>query len=117
MSKKGKDDEENSGVNVAPLPLPQPLDEAPRQGNLEMPEGEEKDPLEDTLRCIECGNEIIRDSREHDQCILINDGEDLVCGDCIIKFDYASCKGCDNSFRKEKLPFLDGQCAGCAVEE
>lgn len=34
------------------------------------------------LYCIDCKKNIKKDSKEHDNCILINDGEDLVCEDC-----------------------------------
>ena len=34
------------------------------------------------LFCISCGTEIIRDSVEHDHCIIVNCGEDLICADC-----------------------------------
>ncbi len=34
------------------------------------------------LYCIDCKKNIKKNSKEHDNCILINDGEDLVCEDC-----------------------------------
>ena len=35
------------------------------------------------LCCVRCGLRIERDGYVHDHCILINDGEDLVCPNCI----------------------------------
>lgn len=37
------------------------------------------------LCCIECEKWFKKDSEEHDNCILVNDGEDLLCVDCTDK--------------------------------
>ena len=40
---------------------------------------------EEDLCCIKCKTKIKENSKEHDYCILVNDGEDLVCVDCADK--------------------------------
>jgi len=45
-------------------------------------------PTTDSLCCFRCGSIIKIDGDVHDQCILINDGTDLVCPDCIREEDY-----------------------------
>lgn len=42
----------------------------------------------DELMCCRCGIDIIPNSRDHDESILINDGEDVVCCDCKTDEDY-----------------------------
>jgi hypothetical protein len=36
----------------------------------------------DMLQCVVCNIFVKRDSEEHDNCSVINDGEDVVCVDC-----------------------------------
>tara|TARA_R110000851_G_scaffold204454_1_gene356372 strand:+ start:268 stop:657 length:390 start_codon:yes stop_codon:yes gene_type:complete len=48
------------------------------------------------LNCYVCECEIIEDSDEHDECILANDGDDLVCGDCCGSGDCCYCIECDS---------------------
>lgn len=43
---------------------------------------------DDVLECCRCGIVIIRDTTRHDESILINDGEDVVCCDCKTDEDY-----------------------------
>ena len=38
------------------------------------------------LSCYKCGIGIVRDSEIHDNCIVINDGDDVVCPDCKIHY-------------------------------
>ena len=40
------------------------------------------------IECIVCGHYLVRDSQEHNECILVNDGEDLVCPDCTHLYEY-----------------------------
>ena len=40
--------------------------------------------------CIKCETNIKVNSIEHDNCILVNDGEDLVCEECVSESDYES---------------------------
>ena len=46
--------------------------------------------VEEQLDCSRCGNEIIRDSREHDEC-HINWQDDIICGDCLESCDCEHC--------------------------
>ena len=51
----------------------------------ELPELFCDDEEEEDLSCIKCKTKIKENSKEHDYCILVNDGEDLVCVDCADK--------------------------------
>jgi hypothetical protein len=34
------------------------------------------------LFCVDCNETIVRDSHQHDMCVIVNGGGDLVCEDC-----------------------------------
>lgn len=36
----------------------------------------------DYLWCVMCDKDIVRDSDDHDHCVLVNKGYDLICQDC-----------------------------------
>ena len=40
------------------------------------------------IESIVCSRYVVRDSNEHNECILINDGEDLVCPNCTHLYKY-----------------------------
>ena len=48
----------------------------------ELPELFCDDEEEEDLSCIKCKTKIKENSKEHDYCILVNEGENLLCVDC-----------------------------------
>ena len=40
---------------------------------------------EETLNCENCKNDIIRDSEEHNNCIIGNSGEKIYCKNCVVE--------------------------------
>ena len=75
----------------------------------------EEDPraaARDALHCITCDKEIERDSREHDECMLVNKGDDLICADCpwVCEAKCGECPVCEEEEKEEEL--AGGLCAG-----
>jgi len=56
--------------------------------------------LNDTaLQCIVCGTLIERNSREHDECMLVNKGDDLTCQHCpwVCEANCGECPVCEDT--------------------
>ena len=55
------------------------------------------------LQCTSCDKEIERDSREHDECMLVNKGNDLICTDClrVCKAKCGECPVCEEEKEEE----------------
>ena len=75
------------------------------------PEEAEEPAAEDTaLQCITCDKEIVRDGLDHDQCILVNKGDDLICQDCpwVYEAKCGECPVCKEQEEEKKEEELAG---------
>ena len=56
------------------------------------------------LLCTTCAVEIVRDSRAHDECMLVNKGDDLICADCpwVCNAGCGECFVCENKEEDEE---------------
>jgi hypothetical protein len=70
-----------------------------------------------TLQCITCDKEIERNSRDHDECMLVNKGDDLICQDCpwVCEVKCGECPVCEEEEEEEEEEELAGHlCAGAS---
>lgn len=56
---------------------------------------------EQTLNCETCKIDIIRDSEEHNNCIIDDTGEKIYCRNCVEE-EIPKCLECDNDASKNK---------------
>ena len=68
------------------------------------------------LQCIACDKEIERDSREHDECMLVNKGDDLICQDCpwVCEAKCGECPVCEDSSDEEEEELAGDLCYGAS---
>ena len=69
----------------------------------------------DYLWCVMCDKDIVRDSDDHDHCVLVNKGYDLICQDCPrkCKTECGECVVCEDPSESESEDkvFEDGKIA------
>lgn len=60
----------------------------------------------DYLWCVMCDKDIVRDSDDHDHCVLVNKGYDLICQDCPrkCKTECGECVVCEDPSESESDP-------------
>lgn len=70
---------------------------------------------EDHLQCITCDKEIERDSHDHDGCMLVNKGDDLICADCprVCEPKCGECPVCEEE-EEEEEELAGHLCAGAS---
>ena len=61
------------------------------------------------LACVVCDKAIVRDSAEHDQSILVNCGDDIICPDCPrkCKAECGECVVCDSDWSDDDVTDAD----------
>ena len=82
----------------------EPLKPSDGEGGGAAEDASEEQTTESELLCHECREEIIRDSRDHDNVIIVNDGEDIVCEGCHHLYEY--CYDLGEHFLKGRHPWV-----------
>ena len=72
----------------------------------------------DYLWCVMCDKDIVRDSDDHDHCVLVNKGYDLICQDCPrkCKTECGECVVCEDPSESESEDELEGDCCAGATD-
>ncbi len=69
-----------------------------------------------TLQCSSCDKKIVRDSREHDECMIVNKGDDLICQDCpkVCEAKCGECQVCEDDSDEEEEELAGDPCYGAS---
>ena len=72
----------------------------------------------DYLWCVMCDKDIVRDSDDHDHCVLVNKGYDLICQDCPrkCKTECGECVVCEDPSESESEDEPEGECCAGATD-
>ena len=77
---------------------------------------EDMEVADQTLQCSACDKKIVRDSLEHDECMIVNKGDDLICQDCprVCEAKCGECQVCEDDSDEEEEELAGDPCYGAS---